>query len=62
MFDPDELAAKIDWEGGIEGGAMGYFGPTGPADAPADIKEAWEKAHDAVAELCVILETHGALL
>lgn len=61
-FDADALANKIDWEGGITGGALGYYGEKGPEDAPEDIKTAWAAAWNACEELCKILEQHGALL
>jgi hypothetical protein len=61
-FNPEDLAAKIDHEGGLQGGALMYFGRKGPDDVPQRVKEAWADAYDATEALCDILEGEGALL
>jgi hypothetical protein len=61
-FNPDDLASKIDYEGGIMGGALGYYAEFGPEGVPEDISTAWRAAYEASATLQRVLEKHGALL
>lgn len=52
----EELAAKVDWEGGVLEAITGYGLSVDrlPEDVPLVIREAWQRVYDIAADACLI--------
>jgi hypothetical protein len=55
--DLDELANKIEWEGGLGNGAFLYFGDSLPTyyRLTRKVRDAWKRAYDAIEDLKALL-------